>query len=200
MLAAPLPASGALRRGSDRARRTVPPGELCLGVRNLPWEYRQEDLLQFWPPDGTYSYLCTPYNIDKDRIVGYAVLSFVSTQRAQRFMDRYHGFFLLERPGNNKTLDIKPLTGMTWRLHMAWSHGSLAESLHAAEHLPIVVSGTQRWRRERIRTEIAISAAMVTLFQQRTSDAAERENSPDAAHVPRPFVGVQLPAGVVIMV
>mmetsp|Transcript_64354 Transcript_64354/g.149725 ORF Transcript_64354/g.149725 Transcript_64354/m.149725 type:complete len:196 (+) Transcript_64354:31-618(+) len=94
---APVPASA--------NKLHLPAGIRMLAVRNLPWSYTFEQLLELWPLDGSYDYIHLPWKLSKRRNVGYVFINFVSTQCATEFAERWHGFTPPNR-GFRKALNV----------------------------------------------------------------------------------------------
>lgn len=145
---------------AQRARGPLPARVVTLVIRNLPWAYCMGELMQEWPPDGSYEYFSVPYNWKNRRIVGYAFMSFATHGHAAAFYQRWHGSFLALYQ-RAKPLDIAAADKQGWRANL----GGLAEdvvllSLEAGV-LPIALTAGQRWTTQKIFQEIAITQALL---------------------------------------
>lgn len=85
--------------------RPLSPDTLTLQIRNIPARYSQEQLLQEWPPDGSYNMLYMPSTRKLGMSRGYAFLNFVSPDHALAFQRQWHGRRLSDH-GRNKHLDV----------------------------------------------------------------------------------------------
>lgn len=171
---------GARRRNP----RLLPPAVSAVEVRNLPWTYTTEDLLSEWQCDEALEYLILPYSVRRGRIVGYALVKFISHEHAQAFADQWHGFFLSTTPATGQPLDVKASEGTQWRQILARLKGEEADHLWRVGFLPAIFDRGVRWDTERVMNEIAISAAMEDLFQD--IHLLDRAIVPAAASVPWP--------------
>jgi len=93
---------------NQQVPRELPPGATTVVVRNIPWEYTQEELEQEWPLDGTYDYMHLPMRPHLNRNAGYAFINFTEPSHAARFTALWHGQ-RLRRPYRH-ALNVKVAT------------------------------------------------------------------------------------------
>lgn len=125
-----------------RALRPIPPGAVSLMVRNIPWAYSQEELLEEWIPDGSFNYLHLPFNRALARPIGYAYINFTSNEALMAFQDQWHGRFLA-RHHWRKPLDIAAARAQGFDANMVLLEGNV-DSLEEAGFLPMVFDGLRR--------------------------------------------------------
>jgi len=126
-----------------RTLRPLPRSARTLIVRNVPWAYTQEDLLHFWPPDGTYDYFHTPYHFFNDRPLGHAYINFNTYEAAVAFQDRWHGRYLSWRDTKN-TLDITFSHDQGRGPNLARIAKDKIPILVEKNYVPVLMDGTRR--------------------------------------------------------
>jgi len=82
---------------------TLDPDVTTLVVRNVPCS--QEELLETWPPDGSYNFLYRPIGIEGHKVPTHAFVNFTSREAAVAFQAKWHGKFL-HNHGMDRALDI----------------------------------------------------------------------------------------------
>jgi len=80
--------------GRKRSMVDIPQDVTTVAVRNVPWNYTQEDLVEAWPPTDCYDYLHLPRDSRGNRTTTYAFVNFISREKAQEFAERWHGRFM----------------------------------------------------------------------------------------------------------
>lgn len=92
--------------GSEAAAdESLPAGVTTLMIRNIPARCSVQDLLDMWPPDGSYDLLHLPFSAKQHRPSGYAFVNFTSHEAAVAFRQCWHGTNL-EKGGKAKRLSI----------------------------------------------------------------------------------------------
>lgn len=84
---------------------SLPPGATTLMIRNIPARCSVQDLLDMWPPNGSYDLLHLPFSAKQHRPSGYAFVNFTSYEAAVAFRQCWNGT-LLEKGGKSKRLSI----------------------------------------------------------------------------------------------
>jgi len=69
----------------------LPPGVTTIVVRNVPARFSRDQLLQFWPPDGTYDLIYLPYSMRQQRRSGLVFINMISHEEALGFTAKWHG-------------------------------------------------------------------------------------------------------------
>jgi len=77
----------------------------ALIIRNIPARCTQEQLLEYWPPLGSYDLLYLPFNHRLYRTVGYVFVNFVSHAALVDFRDKWDGIALMP-DANAKRLNM----------------------------------------------------------------------------------------------
>jgi len=72
----------------------------------VPARYTKEELLQEWPPDGTFNFLYLPFNRRLKRAAGYCFVNFTSHEAALTFCSQWHNKLLSAGNGTGKRLSI----------------------------------------------------------------------------------------------
>jgi len=88
------------------ASSRIDPGVTTLVVRNVPARYTKEELLQEWPPDGTFDFLYLPFNHRQKRAAGYCFVNFTSHEAAVTFCNQWHHKWLSASKHTGKKLSI----------------------------------------------------------------------------------------------
>jgi len=136
--------------------RPLNQGTLTLMIRNIPARYKQERLLQEWPPDESFNMLYMPLT-KRGMSRGYAFLNFVSPEHALAFQRQWHGSRLSDH-GNNKHLDVSAArvqglvetlrdmpAGEDWR---TWSQN--------ASSIPLIFNGSQPVNIETVISQLGL--------------------------------------------
>jgi len=131
---------------------TLPKSARTLIVRSMPMTYSQEDLLAEWPPDGSYDYLCIPYNVSKGSTHGIAFVNFVTYEHAALFHKKWHGAFLSRQDGKHP-LDIAVAKVQGYAPNLARIKKSEARMLAEAGFLPVLVDGKRRMEAHEVIAE-----------------------------------------------
>mmetsp|Transcript_58760 Transcript_58760/g.117549 ORF Transcript_58760/g.117549 Transcript_58760/m.117549 type:complete len:301 (+) Transcript_58760:146-1048(+) len=131
---------------SNSSARAAPPREYSrrpttLTVYNVPRSYTQADLIEEWPPDGSYDFLYLRYCPARKNLIRMATINFVSHELAAAFEERWNGRFLPhDRPKRGQSLAVvaSALQGKDINLMLV---------LERAPVLPVVLHGHE-WQSE----------------------------------------------------
>jgi len=123
--------------------RVLPPGVTTLVVRNVPARLSQEQLLQLWPPDGTYDLMYVPYSFKKQRRGGLVFINMVSHEAAINFATKWHGNKIPNISGA-KRLDIGVADVQGFIGNLKHLKQSKIARMHNEQFLPVAFQGTQR--------------------------------------------------------
>mmetsp|Transcript_13420 Transcript_13420/g.42487 ORF Transcript_13420/g.42487 Transcript_13420/m.42487 type:complete len:238 (-) Transcript_13420:327-1040(-) len=125
--------------GESRRRRKpteIPPGTVTLVVRNVPWAFTQEALLEVWPHVDNYDFLFLPSDETGARTTSYAFVNFVSSEKALEFTDKWHGRFLPHHTVP-KSLNIAVANTQGLWMNVARMTKEEIDSMAAHDNLPV---------------------------------------------------------------
>jgi len=123
--------------------RILPAGVTTIVVRNVPARFSREQLLQFWPPDGTYDLIYLPYSMKKQRKAGLVFINMISHEEALGFTAKWHGRKISNvvgaKPLHVGVADVQGLIG-----NLKHFKGSNVARMNKEEFLPAAFKGTQK--------------------------------------------------------
>jgi len=123
--------------------RMLPPGITTIVVRNIPARLSQDQLLQLWPPDGTYDLMYLPYSFQTNRRSGLVFINMVSHEAALNFAAKWHGHKIAHVSGI-KRLDIGVATVQGFVENLKYLKASNIARMHNERFLPVAFKGTQK--------------------------------------------------------
>jgi len=128
---------------SSERMRTLPPGVTTIVVRNVPARFSQEQLLQLWPPDGTYDLMYLPYSMQKQRRSGLVFINMVAHEAALDFTAKWHGHKIENVVGAKRLhIGVAEVQGFVGNLqHLKASN---VARMRNEKLLPVAFKGTQR--------------------------------------------------------
>jgi len=93
--------------------RTLPHGFTIILVRNVPARLSNEQVLEVWAPGGMYNPMLVPFNFQRRRRCGKAIINMISYEAAVDFIARWHGKKLLESSrARCLHVDVAPVQGI----------------------------------------------------------------------------------------
>jgi len=127
-----------------------------LAVRNVPRGYELEELLQQWPPDGSYDLIHFPYNFKTRRRLGFCFINFVSHGFAVQFQRKWHARALPGSLAASGTLDVEvaKLQGVATIFELF--RGKRPELMTEPDFLPAIYHGTRRLDTRRMLLQLGI--------------------------------------------
>jgi len=123
--------------------RVFPPGVTTLVVRNVPARLSQEQLLQLWPPDGTYDLMYLPYSFNKQSRGGLVFINMVSNEAAINFATKWHGNKIPNIRGV-KRLDVGVANVQGFIGNLKHLKASNIARMHKEQYLPAAFNGAQK--------------------------------------------------------
>jgi len=128
---------------SPERMRILPPGVTTIVVRNVPARLSQKQLLQLWPPDGTYDLMYLPYSMRKQSRSGLVFVNMVTHEAALNFTAKWHGHKIANVVGAKRLrIGVAEVQGFVGNLqHFKASN---VGRMHNEELLPVAFKGTQR--------------------------------------------------------
>jgi len=123
--------------------RILPPGVTTIVVRNVPARFSREQLLQFWPPDGTYDLIYLPYSMQKQRRSGLVFINMTSHEEALGFTAKWHGRKIANIVGA-KPLHIGVAEVQGFIGNLKHFKDSNVARMNKEEFLPAAFKGTQK--------------------------------------------------------
>jgi len=140
------PPSDRLQSDSNTPReqpdsRRLDPGVTTLVVRNVPARYTKEELLQEWPPDGTFDFFYLPFNRIQKRAAGYCFVNFTSHEAAVTFHNQWHSKSLAasQRTGKKLSIGAAEFQGLEANLRHLMRCG--IQRVRNTKYLPSVFNG-----------------------------------------------------------
>jgi len=133
----PPPKTNSLRE------RILPPGVTTIVVMNVPSRFSREQLLQFWPPDGTYDLIYLPYSMQKQRRSGFVFINMTSHEEALNFTAKWHGRKIANIVGA-KPLHIGVAQVQGFIGNLKHFKDSNVTRMNKEEFLPAAFKGTQK--------------------------------------------------------
>jgi len=128
---------------SSKPTRMLPPGVTTIVVRNVPARLSQEQLLQLWPPDGTYDLMYLPYSYQRQRRSGLVFINMISHEAALNFAAQWHGH-TIENVSGAKRLDIGVAAVQGFIMNVKHLKASNIARLRNEQFLPVAFNGTQQ--------------------------------------------------------
>jgi len=130
-------------QASSKPMRTLPPGVTTIVVRNVPARFTQEQLLQLWPPDGTYDLIYLPYSMKRQSRSGLVFINMVSHEAALSFAATWHGHKIPNVIGAKRLhIGVAEVQGFIGNLkHFKASN---IARMRCERFLPVAFKGTQR--------------------------------------------------------
>jgi len=128
---------------SSERMRTLPPGVTTIVVRNVPARFSQEQLLQLWPPDGTYDLMYLPSSMQNQRRSGLVFINMVAHEAALDFTAKWHGHKIENVVGAKRLhIGVAEVQGFVGNLqHLKASN---VARMRNEKLLPVAFKGTQR--------------------------------------------------------
>jgi hypothetical protein len=122
-----------------RGHEPIPDDVRTLIVRNIPARCSQDQLLDFWPPHGSYNLLHLPYSYTLRRNVGYAFVNFISKEALFEFREEWRGKMLMPSAGAKRLdIGIAEVQGLVANLrHMKRSKKNYR--VRNRQHMPIIL-------------------------------------------------------------
>mmetsp|Transcript_75069 Transcript_75069/g.174083 ORF Transcript_75069/g.174083 Transcript_75069/m.174083 type:complete len:266 (+) Transcript_75069:30-827(+) len=127
----------------NRAPPQLSHGITSIAVFHMPWTITIDELMNFWPMDGTYNYLNVLYNHRSGHNVGYCFLNFTRPEFAQEFVERWHGRYLTGWAGRASLL-VKPSRVQGLQAHLERLRTERLDLMAAVGVPPVVVLGGRR--------------------------------------------------------
>jgi hypothetical protein len=110
-----------------------------LFVRNIPARFTAKYLLREWPSEGSYNLLYTPYSHKLKRIVGCAVVNFISPQAAEAFYNRWHNHNLApDTTVENLSVEVADTQGWMENLQNL-RFSKKVTKMKNSKYLPVVI-------------------------------------------------------------
>jgi len=132
-----------VQTNSSKPMRTLPPGVTTIVVRNVPARFSQEQLLQLWPPNGTYDLMYLPYSYQRQRRSGLVFINMTSHEAALNFVAKWHGH-KIENVSGAKRLDIGVAAVQGFMMNLKHLKASNIARVRNEQFLPVAFNGTQQ--------------------------------------------------------
>jgi len=128
---------------NGKPARPLPHGVTTIVVRNIPARLSREALLEVWRPNGTYNLIYLPFDFQRQRSSGMAIINMISHQAAVEFAARWHGQKLVDC-GHVKRLDVGAASIQGFFENLKHLKKHKISKLRNESFLPLVFKGTNQ--------------------------------------------------------